>query len=371
MSRRGIDGRSLALAALAAVLLAGTARVGEAQVLEPDPGPMLVQPAPAEGNSPSRRVWQIQHIAIPERPVHILPGGTLTDLASIIVEGESGAWYSLADCAGGLCAELVTGPHSIETLPPDALPGSHVATGTNGILRAWLAEPTQRFDASAIGASVAATLVVEDHTTRDYRFEAGLDEGFEDLRPRIADIEGQGIDTIFTVKSSREQGASLIALRLEAEGLLRIVAATPPVGHPFGWLNPAGVADFTGEGRKAVAIVRTPGAEGQLQILDLAGDHFTLRFAVPGVNTYVPERTVLDMAVIADFDGDGVADIALPNATRQAIRILSFFSSQLAEPATIALPSVVTTEIAGIRPGIGGRPYLLMGLDDGSLVLLH
>ena len=300
-----------------------------------------------------------------------MPGGTLTTLPDIIIEAESGAWYRLADCGEGLCAELITAVHTGSDLPPDALPGSQVATGANRISRAWLADPAQRFDASAIGANIAGTLIIADRLGRTFRLETGLDEGFEDLRVRIDDMDGSGTDTLFAVKSSRDQGAALVAVRLEAEGLLRITASTAPVGHPNGWLNMLGTADFTGDGHKAVALVRTPGPEGQLQILDYLGDRFALRFAVPGVNTFAPAATAIDLGVIADFDGDKLADIAVPDATRGAIRILSFGGGQVAEPAVIALPAPVTTEIAGIAAGEGKRPYLLMGLETGELVLLH
>ena len=318
-----------------------------------------------------RLVWQIQRIAMPERAAHIVPGGTLTTLPDIIIEAESGAWYRLADCAEGLCAELFTGAHTERHLPPGALPGSEVAEGANRIARAWLADPAQRFQASAVGANIAGTLIVEDRIGRNFRLETALDEGFEDRRVHIEDIDGNGIDTLFAVKSSQDQGAALVAVRLEAEGLLRIAASTAPVGHPNGWLNVIGAADFTGAGHKAVALVRTPGPDGQLQILDCPGDQFALLFAVPGVNNFSPATTALDMAVIADFDGDGLADIAVPDATRQAIRILSFRGGQVAEPSVIALPAPVATEIAAIAAAPGKRPLLLMGLENGELVLLH
>lgn len=44
------------------------------------------------------------------------------------------------------------------------------------------------------------------------------------------------------------------------------LAATPYIGRPFRWLAPAGIADFDGDGVKDVAYVETPHIGGILRI---------------------------------------------------------------------------------------------------------
>jgi len=365
------------LSALAVALVAfGPADVNIAicQVLEPAPveGPHLLSgdstPEPDAGVA-GQRSWQVQRITMAERPARIWVKGPIVALKSVRIESESGAWYAIVDCETGLCASVLQIPHRFETLPVGALPNSHMAFGTGRIARAWLAEPTQRMENSAIGPWVAGTLIVQDPTTRQFQLDLGLNEAFEDLRPRIAEVDGQS--TLFVVRSSLDWGAALIAVRLEGEGLLRIAGETPPVGQPGGWLNPVGLGDFMGTGHPSIAIVTSPDQGGQLQILDFADGTFTKRFTVPGVSNHVRGRQVQDMAAIADFTGGKIAEIAIPDASRKRVRILSFAHGQVAEPADIGLPSPVVTEIAAIQGPTGQRPRLLMGLEDGELVLLH
>ena len=364
----------LARAFLAGLSLVLAACWAHAQTLAPSDQPPHLLPGESTPevtpDNSGQRAWQVQPVAIAERPARIFASGSLAPLGSVRIVGESGAWYGLVDCEKGLCAKLISAPHAEERLPAGALPGSHIAQATGRISRAWLADPVQRIQGSAIGPLVAGALVVQDNIGKQFRLELGLDQAFEDLRPRIADIEGGGEQTLFVVRSSR-QGAALIAVRLEGEGLLRIVGETPQVGRQNGWINPVGIADFTATGRKSIAIVTSPDQRGELEILNFVDRGFRKQLSVPGVSTHLPGTAIVDMAVIGDFEANNGADIAVPDTSRRTIRILSFGHGQIAEPADIKLPASVTTDVAGIQGRKGARPMLLMGLADGELVLLH
>jgi hypothetical protein len=336
-----------------------------------EPAAPASEMAPADQPAKVAGAWQVQTITIPEAPKHILGAGTLISLDRIVIETLSGAWYTLSDCPDGLCAELINNPKPLDPLPVGALPGSQLATGQHSISRAWLAEPSQRLEGTTLGGPVAAALMVEDNTARLFRLDLPTTDAFEDRRPHLADLGPEHPDTILLVRSNEDTGATLAAIALTGEGLLQSIARTEPSGVPRAWLNPIGAADFTGTGVVDVAIVQSPDNGGELQLLALEGPAFRRRLGIRNVSNHIPGSHIMDMAVIADFDADGTADIAIPDAGRQRIRILSFRDGQAAEPASIALPAAVTTEIAGVSTGAGKRPYLLMGLADGQLILLH
>jgi hypothetical protein len=72
-----------------------------------------------------------------------------------------GLWYQLA-MSGGRIAFKFLEPPSKRQLPEGALPDGRIATGTRDIARAWLAQPTARYDHGILGNSVeAGSLVVE------------------------------------------------------------------------------------------------------------------------------------------------------------------------------------------------------------------
>ena len=323
-------------------LLAVPAAPATAQVLEP---------VPMDGEIARRPGWHADGIALAEAPGRIRQPRSGTP----IVETVGGAWYGLVDCGAALpCTELITAPHAPDGLPDGAVPGSEVATGTGRISRAWLSEPTARIEHSVLGGPVAGALVIEDPAGRLFKLDLALDEAFEDRRPLIGSFGPEARDAVLAVRSSLTEGASLVAVTLSGEGLLEVAAVTPPLGAPGGWLNPIGIADVTGSGEPLVALVRDPGPAGELQLLAFDGRGFAERFRLRNAANHLPGTDVTQMAAIADFDGDKVPDIAVPDGTRTAIRILSFKDGQVAEPARIPLPAPVVTEIgtaAGfIRP---------------------
>lgn len=80
---------------------------------------------------------------------------------------------------------------------------------------------------------------------------------FEDIAPRVADMNGDGINDVVVVETDVNLGASLAIYSLGSDGLFKL-AATPHIGRAFRWLAPAGIADFDGDGQNDVAYVETP-----------------------------------------------------------------------------------------------------------------
>lgn len=80
---------------------------------------------------------------------------------------------------------------------------------------------------------------------------------FEDIAPRVADMDGDGLGDAVVVETDVNLGASLAIYSLGPDGLFKLTA-TPHIGRSSRWLAPAGIADFDGDGQNDVAYVETP-----------------------------------------------------------------------------------------------------------------
>ncbi|MEZ5912590.1 MAG: VCBS repeat-containing protein [Paracoccaceae bacterium] len=76
---------------------------------------------------------------------------------------------------------------------------------------------------------------------------------FEDLAPRLADLDGDGAPEVVVVETRLDAGARLAVF--SADGLL---AATPYIGRKHRWLAPAAIADLDGDGAVEIAYVDRP-----------------------------------------------------------------------------------------------------------------
>ena len=148
-----------------------------------------------------------------------------------------------------------------------ALADHRPAYGKATIAEVWFAEPTTRYQHFVLGSRYeAGSLCARMGDGRVLEFTLPETSVFEDRQPRLADLTGKGSEQIVVIRSRIDRGASVAVVEASPAGL-RIVAETPPTGHARTWLNIAGIADFTGNGRPAVAFVQLPHAVGRLESL--------------------------------------------------------------------------------------------------------
>jgi hypothetical protein len=276
-----------------------------------------------------------------------------------IAIGQS--WYSVV--TGTARLEMTTPPNHL-AIPSGALPDARVAIGTERVARAWFADPTSRYRHGVLGDAIeAGSLVIERRNGQRAILRLGADAVFEDIEPRIAKINGN--EMIVVVKSYLDRGS---ALAIVDPGSATIVAETPPIGHANAWLNPAGIADFNGDGATDIAFVRQPHVVGRLELWSLLSGRLQNTVEVSDVSNHFIGSRVLGMSFTADFDGDDRPDLAVPSLDRRTLRIIAF-TSQPRDIARVRLPARIVTNIGAIK--FQNRLALVAGLENGQLILLH
>jgi hypothetical protein len=114
---------------------------------------------------------------------------------------------------------------------------------------------------------------------------AGPGHVFEDVAPRLADIDGDGAPEIVAVRASFAQGAQLVVYAAR-DGRLTLLAATPYVGQANRWLAPAAIGDLDGDGAVEIAYVDRPHLARTLRVLRWDGAGLSEVAAVSGVTNH-------------------------------------------------------------------------------------
>lgn len=133
--------------------------------------------------------------------------------------------------------------------------GGAAAAGT--IVDVRYAEPTDRYAHGVLGDAIewgTLEIVVEDwaHKTT-LRFRLPKDRVFEDVAPRLADVDGDGKPEVLVVETQKDTGAQLAIYDETGK-----IAFTPYIGRTNRWLAPIGVADLDGDGAVELAYIDRP-----------------------------------------------------------------------------------------------------------------
>lgn len=148
-----------------------------------------------------------------------------------------------------------------------------MAQGANAqaITKAAYTAPTTRYAHGVLGDAVewaALRLTFDDGRRLTMRLPQSL--VFEDIRPRLADLDGDGAPEVITVESSLTKGA-----RLAIYGPKGRITATPHIGQRNRWLAPIGAADMDGDGMVEIAYIDRPHLAKTLRLWRYRDGHLT------------------------------------------------------------------------------------------------
>lgn len=163
------------------------------------------------------------------------------------------------------------GACTVDPARTTAYPGSvTVDPDTRGaIAQAWFDDPVTRYRHFVLGRDhEPETLWVDAMGNRGlcgHALTLDADHVFEDVAPRLADLDGDGTDEVIVVRSHRRLGAQLAVYRWTGD-MLSLDAATPYIGRSHRWLAVIGAADLDGDGRVEIAYIDRPHLARTLRI---------------------------------------------------------------------------------------------------------
>lgn len=150
-----------------------------------------------------------------------------------------------------------------ETAPSTDFPESFITSETakGGIKSAWYDNATTRYAHGVLGDAIeAGSLHAKTADGRILSVTLETAQVFEDIQPRLADLDGDGRNEIITIRSHSQKGAQIAVYGVteRAPNTLSLITSTPYIGQAYRWLAPVGVADFNNDGAMDIAYIDRP-----------------------------------------------------------------------------------------------------------------
>ncbi len=145
------------------------------------------------------------------------------------------------------------------------------------------AEPTARYPHGVLGDQIEYGALVLQYAPNSARYTIRLpmERVFEDIKPRLVDIDNDGRREALVVESHRDKGARLAIYN--GGGL---IAATPYIGTRNRWLAPIGAADLDGDGHIEIAYVDRPHLAKTLRIWRFENGTLTEIQSIPSLTNH-------------------------------------------------------------------------------------
>ncbi|WP_299867651.1 hypothetical protein [uncultured Hoeflea sp.] len=268
-------------------------------------------------------------------------------------------WLRLSDChaAPGFCLEAAAAPRLPDPAPRDALPDGRIAAAASGDIRsAWYGRPTTRYAHGVLGDAIeGGSLVVVDTSGRSHEHVLLDHQVFEDITPRIADLDGDGRNEVITIRASATGGAGVTIYGLTG-GVLALRGEGSENGRANRWLNIAGLMEQD-DGGLTIYGVRTPHIGGRLFALEFADGQITEHNDIAlDVSNHLIGSRELGLSAIGQFGGR--LELVLPSQDRSRLRF------PLSGRPDIALPGPIDKAIALID----GR--VVTATESGALIVV-
>lgn len=142
--------------------------------------------------------------------------------------------------------------------PSSLVKARHLENNTDGITSAWYDSATDRYRHGVLGDAIEpSVLSVSNKEGCTVSIKLDEEHVFEDISPRLANIDNKPGAEIITIRSHQNYGAQ-IAVYHFADGELKLLTTTPYIGTANRWLAPVGIADLNNDGDIDIAFVDRP-----------------------------------------------------------------------------------------------------------------
>lgn len=237
-----------------------------------------------------------------------------------------------------LLALLLSNCNTEDDAPPlqafDFLPENLIATDATRDLIAQYTNPTTRYNHAVFGDEIEGGGLLVTINGKQYHHLLPETEVFEDLQPRLADVDGDGDLEFITIRSSVTEGASVAIYKIINEELV-LMTASDFIGTKYRWLNIAAIADLDNDGKLDIAWVQTPHIGGILRIFTVENGALNFKAERSGVSNHVLNVKNLCLSIVTEVQNQKT--LYVPTNEYDAVKGFQFIGNEIVEVSTIEL----------------------------------
>lgn len=215
------------------------------------------------------------------------------------------------------------------------MPEVQIAISTDSSTYAQYSLPVSRYRHGILGDQIEAgqLVVVLDGKFYDVTLEDTY--VFEDIRPRLADVDLDGVLEIITIRAHLSEGAG-IAIYKVINDQLQEYAQVEEIGRANRWLNPVTIEDLDQNGTVEIVWIQTPHIGGILKIASFSPGTLSVLDETSLYSNHAIGERNLCLSVLTQEAGQFI--FYVPTQNRNQIAGFSWSGSRLERTSAIDLP---------------------------------
>ena len=217
----------------------------------------------------------------------------------------------------------------------DQLPEAQISISEDESVYAQYAQPTDRYGHGILGDRIGAGQLVLWSDGVTYTHTLADRYVFEDIQPRLFDVDGDGELEIVTIRTDVSAGAGIMIYKVE-DGALTEYAWVDEIGTPSRWLNIAAIYDLDGDGIMEIAWVQTPHIGGILRVARISKGRLSVLSESTLYSNHAIGELNLCLSVVVALTEQ--TTLYVPSHDRTQIAGLKFTGDMLVRTETIDHP---------------------------------
>ena len=215
------------------------------------------------------------------------------------------------------------------------LPEERMTSDFKSGMTAWYINPTTRYDHGIMGDKVEAGGIWVEYRKRSFIYTVSDNQVFEDIQPRLFDLNGDEIPEIITILTDIDQGASVAVFGIHQNDL-QLKAQSKYIGQTHRWLNIAAINDLDDDGTVELVWISTPHIGGILKVAHWIDNHITVIDSIAGVSNHKIGSRNMELSVV--FEENNQKTLFVPDAGFEKLIGFQWNRSKLQPMDTIWQP---------------------------------